>query len=326
SRRLAKCCRPNPLQLIAYFPGNTRDGFEREIRRDRSAFCIFEAFDLPLLLGYIAAVFGFCFDCSEQSANRIGTQSLPDPRQYFGDGRLRPLQPLPEAVIGERGHQYRLLTLFHVKQIPPGVADQTDTAPDRCQAFIRVVDSEMESEFSPGGEHPVRLVGTLRDQIVDQNAYIALGPPDDHLRFAGQLASGIYSGHDSLAAGLLVARSAVDLTSQIKPSYRFDLQGVIQFARVYGIIFDRVAGTDHFRLLKPRNRSYHGFLHVDRHAGRHAVHVYFVRVQPFRFEKNQVPRLVRKLDDLILDRRAIARSGALDLTAIQRRAGNAFLQ
>src|SRR5581483_3646820 len=96
--------------------------------------------------------------------------------------------------------------------------------------------------------------------------------------------------------------------------------------RVYGIIFDRVAGTDHFRLLKPRNRSYHGFLHVDRHAGRHAVHVYFVRVQPFRFEKNLVPRLVRKLDDLILDRRAIARSGALDLTAIQRRAGNAFLQ
>ena len=53
---------------------------------------------------------------------------------------------------------------------------------------------------------------------------------------------------------------------------------------------------------------------------RHAVDVDLVRVQAFGLEEELVRALVGELDDLVFDRRAVARADGLDLAAVHRRA------
>ena len=54
-------------------------------------------------------------------------------------------------------------------------------------------------------------------------------------------------------------------------------------------------------------------LHLHGQRGGHAVDVDLVGVEAFRLKKELVLGLVGKLDDLVFDGRAIARSDALDL-------------
>ncbi len=93
---------------------------------------------------------------------------------------------------------------------------------------------------------------------------------------------------------------------------------MVQFPRVDRVVLDRVSGPDHLRILKTRNRRDHRSLHIDRHAGRHPVDVNLVGIKPFRLEKDLMRLFVRELDDLVFDRRTIARPDAFDLPAIER--------
>ncbi len=99
-----------------------------------------------------------------------------------------------------------------------------------------------------------------------------------------------------------------------------------QLARVDGVIFDCVAGPDHFRALQAGNRCDHGNLHVDGHAGGHAIHVDLVGVEALRLEKNLVPQLVGEFDDLIFNGRAVTRTDSLNLAAVERRARNGLAE
>ena len=76
------------------------------------------------------------------------------------------------------------------------------------------------------------------------------------------------------------------------PGIVFTSQRMVQFPRIDGIVFDRVSGPDHLRIFQARNGGKHCLLHVDRHARGHAIDVHFVGVQPFRLQKNLVPRLL----------------------------------
>ena len=59
-------------------------------------------------------------------------------------------------------------------------------------------------------------------------------------------------------------------------------------------------------------------LHVERQAGRDAVGIELVRAQAFRFEEDLVRRLVGEAMDLVLDRRAVARTHSLDDARVER--------
>ena len=61
-------------------------------------------------------------------------------------------------------------------------------------------------------------------------------------------------------------------------------------------------------------------LHVDRQRSAHAVDVDLVRVQALGLEEELVLFLVGKLDDLVFDRRAVARPDRLNLPAVHGRA------
>ena len=64
----------------------------------------------------------------------------------------------------------------------------------------------------------------------------------------------------------------------------------------------------------------HRELHVGRQRGADAVGIDQLRVQPLRLEKYLVPVTVGKAVDLVLDRRAIARTRGIDRAGEQRRA------
>ena len=51
-------------------------------------------------------------------------------------------------------------------------------APNGRQTFVGIVDPQMQPELGARREHPVRLIGALGDQVVDQNSGVALGPAD----------------------------------------------------------------------------------------------------------------------------------------------------
>ena len=86
------------------------------------------------------------------------------------------------------------------------------------------------------------------------------------------------------------------------------------------VVFDGVARPHHPGAFQPRDGREQRALHVLRQRGRDAVRIDRGVVQPFRLKENLVPVALAEADDLVLDRRAIARAAALDLPGIHRRA------
>ena len=97
-------------------------------------------------------------------------------------------------------------------------------------------------------------------------------------------------------------------------------QSALQLRRVNGVVFDGVAGTQHLGPLEAGNGGDDCQLHVDGQGRAHAIDVDLVRLQALRFQIKLVRFLIGKLDDLVLDRGAIASPDAVDLSAVHRRA------
>ena len=87
------------------------------------------------------------------------------------------------------------------------------------EPLVRVVDPELEAELGSGREHAVRLVGTLCDEVIDEDSNIGCAAVEhDRLLFSNRTPR-VDTGHQALAGGLFVACCAIDLSSQIKACY-----------------------------------------------------------------------------------------------------------
>ena len=162
-------------------------------------------------------------------------------------------------------------------------------------------------------EHPVRLEAALRDQIVDEDADVRLVAAAARTPLvAATRARRIDAGHEALRRGLFVARRAVDLSGEKQPGDALRLERARQLGRLDEVVFDGVAGPQQHRVFEARQRVHEIRLHVARQAHREAVDVDLARVEPFRLEKNLVPLLVGEADDLVLERRTVARTDAAE--------------
>src|SRR5580700_506651 len=74
------------------------------------------------------------------------------------------------------------------------------------------------------------------------------------------------------------------------------------------------------RVLETADAAHQLLLHVEGQAGRNAVRVHLVRVQPFRLDEHLVRALVGEAMHLILDRGTVAWADAFDRTGEHRRA------
>ena len=98
----------------------------------------------------------------------------------------------------------------------------------------------------------------------------------------------------------------------------------IEFRRVDGVVLDRVAGAQHLGVFEAGDGAHDLPLHFHRQRGGHAVDVDLVRVEALGLEEELVLFLVRELDDLVFDRRAVARADGLDLPGVHGRARDVF--
>ena len=64
---------------------------------------------------------------------------------------------------------------FLQKRRPAIILHESNLPSDVGQSFIGIINSQVQPKLGTGGEHAVRLIGALADQIVDQNPGIAIG-------------------------------------------------------------------------------------------------------------------------------------------------------
>ena len=120
------------------------------------------------------------------------------------------------------------------------------------------------------------------------------------------------AGEQPLRRRFLVARRAIDLSSQEQSGHGFELEARAKFARIDVIIFDRITWPDDGYVLEPGQRAQKLLLHLRRERRGEPVGIDSRVVKPFRLKENLVAVAVGEADDFILDGRAIARPPALD--------------
>src|SRR6185437_14108871 len=75
----------------------------------------------------------------------------------------------------KKGCEGRRASLFGLEGSPGGVVDEAEAAAMRRETDVGVVDAQVQAELGARGEHAVRLVGALGDEVVDEDAGVALG-------------------------------------------------------------------------------------------------------------------------------------------------------
>ena len=198
--------------------------------------------------------------------------------------------------------------------------DQAERHGSGRQAQVGVVLAQAQAVLGTAREHAVWLRRTAGDQVVDHDADIGLGPGRAPRRLVSGGARGVQSGNESLRRGFLVAGRAVDLACQIERLEVFGFERGLQRPRIVVVVFDRVARPRHVRPLQAAYRMHDTQLHVEWQRGRDAVRIDLVGIEALRLQEDLVRGASGEAADLVLDRRAVARPGALDLAVVERRA------
>ena len=145
--------------------------------------------------------------------------------------------------------------------------------------------------FGAGGEHAVGLGHAAGHQVVDQHADIGLrrGRAATASRPPAR-ARGVEPGDQPLGGRLLIAGRAVDLAGEdTGPGSALGLQRRVELARVDVVVFDRVAGPHHPRVLEARDGAPATPPGRPRgRRGRDAVRIDRVVVQPLGLEEDLV--------------------------------------
>ena len=245
-------------------------------------------------------------------ACRVKDGSGPRRDQYrvgFVRGDIRVPEPNHHPIL--RGQAVRQCALLRGHQQPP-------VARQRPNASRRVVLSQQKSKLGPGSKESIRFVDSTSDEIVDQDSDVCLIAFQEEWLLPANLQGRVYPRNDALPRRLLVPRGAIDLAREEETGNVPELERVSELVRREVVVFDRVSGLGHHDLLHPRNRAQKLQLHLRRKGGGEPVHIQLVRLQPLRFEKDLVPQRLGEADDLVLDRRTVARTPPRDFTPMQR--------
>src|SRR5215469_11912674 len=99
---------------------------------------------------------------------------------------------------------------------PGGVIDQSNPATVWREATIGVIDAQMQAKLGPRGEHPIRFVCSLADEVIDEDGGVGFGAIENQRRLALYFQCRIDAGHDPLACSFFIAAGAIDLSGEIK--------------------------------------------------------------------------------------------------------------
>ncbi len=168
----------------------------------------FKRSNLALLLPDIACVLDFGLDRGQDAVHGIGAQNASNrgatacrseppgasAMQRARDGRPPPSPnrripaDWPESLPATRASR-TFCVCFSWYTVHRASIDQSGCRPAGRQALIGVVDPQVQPELGARSEHPVRLVRPFADQVVDQDAGVAVGAAQhDWIRSADPVA------------------------------------------------------------------------------------------------------------------------------------------
>ena len=62
------------------------------------------------------------------------------------------------------------------------VVDQSDAPAVRGESLVSIVDPQVQTEFGARCKHPIGLIRTFRNEIVDENGSVTFGPIENEWR------------------------------------------------------------------------------------------------------------------------------------------------
>ena len=187
------------------------------------------------------------------------------------------------------------------------------------QTLIGIIGPQHQTILRTRGKHAVGFARPLRDQIIDHHTDISIRTIQHKLAFATiNHQRRINPGNQPLPGGFFVTSCSIDLPGKKQASNFFGFQRMAQLTRIDKIIFNRIARTEYFHLFQTGDRCQQCQLNILGQGGRNTIGIDGMIVQPFRFEENLMFGFIGKPNHLILDRRAIARTAAINLPAIHR--------
>src|SRR5262245_57564934 len=142
--------------------------------------------------------------------------------------------------------RYLLQALLLGQVIRPRlIFDQSRAAAVRSESLVGVVNAQMQPELGARGEHAIGLVGSLADEVVNQNRGVSFGAVENQRRLALDLEPGIDAGHQSLAGGFFITRRAVDLSGKKQALDLLGLERPLELSGIDAVVLDGVARTQH---------------------------------------------------------------------------------
>src|SRR6476620_2598560 len=108
---------------------------------------------------------------------------------------------------------------------------------------------QKESILSSARKHAIRLLRSLDDQVVNQDAYICFSPVQDKGRATLNFQSRVGPCDQTLGSCLFVSRSAVNLAGKVEPVDELCLQSRKELRWREIIIFDGVARPHDLRFV-----------------------------------------------------------------------------
>src|ERR1700730_14352435 len=99
------------------------------------------------------------------------------------------------------------------------------------KAAVGVINAEVKPKLCPGSKHTIRLVGTLGDQVINEDRGVSLGAIENQRRLIFYLQGRIDAGHEPLAGSLFIAARAIDLSSQKQARDLFGFERSFQLCR-----------------------------------------------------------------------------------------------
>src|SRR6185312_14737487 len=94
---------------------------------------------------------------------------------------------------------------------PCSIANQPHATTMWSQPAIGVVNPQVQPELGARCKHAVRLVGSLADQIINENRSVGFRAVQYQRRFTLYFERRVNTPHDPLASGLFISRCPVDL-------------------------------------------------------------------------------------------------------------------
>ena len=136
---------------------------------------------------------------------------------------------------------------------------------------------------------------------------------------AGDRFRRVHSRHKPLSGCFFIAAGAVDLTGREEIVVTFDPERALQLVRVEKVIFNRIGITGNHCVFQSRHGTDHLPLYLGRKTGGDSINIKLVCLGSFRLQIEQMARMLREANDLILKRGAVTSTDSFDNSLIHGR-------